>query len=258
MDKLTMLGTGHAMTTRCFNTCFVYENETGKMLVDTGGGQQLVGQLRKAGIKANDIDCLFITHRHTDHLLGLPWLVRMRMRNLAERPLEIIAHHELCRVAQELLRLLFPEAEEELERGLVFHAVEDGQVVEACGRRMLCYDTRNARCRQFGFSLTLGNGKKFVFNGDVPYDEANHAHMENADFLMHEAFCLEKNWSNKGHTCAALTAQYAARLNAKTLIIVHCGDEDYKNRRELYTQEAAAHFNGPIFVPYDLEIIDLS
>lgn len=253
-----MLGTGHAMTTKCFNTCFVYENEVGKMLVDTGGGQQLVGQLRKAGVQANDIDCLFMTHRHTDHLLGLPWLMRMRMRHLAEKPLEIIAHSELCCVARELLHMLFPESEKELEQGLVFHEVTDGETVEACGRRMLCYDTRNERCRQFGFSMTLGNGKKFVYNGDVPYDERNYIHMANADYLMHEAFCLEKNWNNKGHTCAALTAKYAAQLKAKTLIIVHCDDVDYENRRESYTQEAANHFEGPIFVPYDLETVDLS
>lgn len=258
MDKVTMLGTGHAMTTKCFNTCFVYENEVGKMLVDTGGGQQLVGQLRKAGVQANDIDCLFMTHRHTDHLLGLPWLMRMRMRHLAEKPLEIIAHSELCCVARELLHMLFPESEKELEQGLVFHEVTDGETVEACGRRMLCYDTRNERCRQFGFSMTLGNGKKFVYNGDVPYDERNYIHMANADYLMHEAFCLEKNWNNKGHTCAALTAKYAAQLKAKTLIIVHCDDVDYENRRESYTQEAANHFEGPIFVPYDLETVDLS
>ena len=34
MDRITMLGTGHAMVFACFNTCFVYENENGKMLAE--------------------------------------------------------------------------------------------------------------------------------------------------------------------------------------------------------------------------------
>lgn len=257
MEKITMLGTGHAMTTKCFNTCFVYENEVGKMLVDTGGGQQLVGQMRKAGVAAGDMDCVFISHSHTDHLLGLPWLIRMRLKNFTGRPLKIIAHPQLCETAGELLRLMFPDNVQELEQGVVFCPVEDGEEIEACGCRMLCYDTRSERCRQFGFSMILESGKKFVFNGDVPYDEVNHARMEHADYLMHEAFCLEKNWHNKGHTCVAVTAQYATKLNAKKLIIVHCGDDNYEQRREEYTQEAAAHFDGEIFVPYDLETIVL-
>ena len=36
--KITMLGTGNALVTRCYNTCFVMDNGTDKLLVDAGGG----------------------------------------------------------------------------------------------------------------------------------------------------------------------------------------------------------------------------
>ncbi len=45
MEKIIMLGTGHAMTLDCFNTCFVLQNNRQEnILVDTGGGLQIIKQ----------------------------------------------------------------------------------------------------------------------------------------------------------------------------------------------------------------------
>ena len=96
MEKITMLGTGHAMVFACFNTCFVYENENGKMLVDTGGGGQLLSQMRKAGIDDSEISAIFISHRHTDHILGLPWLFRGLGR---DRVLKLYLHEDVMAAA---------------------------------------------------------------------------------------------------------------------------------------------------------------
>ncbi len=38
MEKIVMLGTGHAMVTKCFNTCFLLQNAQESVLVDCGGG----------------------------------------------------------------------------------------------------------------------------------------------------------------------------------------------------------------------------
>lgn len=51
MERITMLGTGHAMTLDCYNTCFTLQNTKGEhILVDTGGGLQIIKQLREANI----------------------------------------------------------------------------------------------------------------------------------------------------------------------------------------------------------------
>ena len=47
--KLTMLGTGNAMVTECYNTCFILSQENQYFLVDGGGGNGLLKQLKKAG-----------------------------------------------------------------------------------------------------------------------------------------------------------------------------------------------------------------
>lgn len=36
--KITMLGTGHATVTECYNTCFVLHEDDKYFMVDGGGG----------------------------------------------------------------------------------------------------------------------------------------------------------------------------------------------------------------------------
>ena len=50
---LTILGTGNAVTTECYNTCFVLHESNEYFLVDGGGGSQILHQLKHAGIRAN-------------------------------------------------------------------------------------------------------------------------------------------------------------------------------------------------------------
>ena len=38
--KLTILGTGNAQVTECYNTCYVLSSEEGPLLVDGGGGSR--------------------------------------------------------------------------------------------------------------------------------------------------------------------------------------------------------------------------
>ena len=62
-----MLGTGNALATRCYNTCFTLHGKEGVLLVDAGGGNGILTQLEKAEIPCKDINDLFVTHAHTDH-----------------------------------------------------------------------------------------------------------------------------------------------------------------------------------------------
>ena len=60
MEKLNILGTGAAMTLDCYNTCFTLENNEGEhILVDTGGGLQIIKQLRDAKIDFRKYITLF-------------------------------------------------------------------------------------------------------------------------------------------------------------------------------------------------------
>ena len=71
-----MLGTGNAMVTRCYNTCFVLSSGEEYFLVDAGGGNGIFKQLEQAGVPFTGIREMFVTHAHTDHILGAIWVIR--------------------------------------------------------------------------------------------------------------------------------------------------------------------------------------
>ena len=74
-EELIVLGTGNAVVTKCFNTCFAIRSDT-LFLVDTGGGNGILAQQKKPELNHQDIHDVFITHEHTDHHLGIVWLIR--------------------------------------------------------------------------------------------------------------------------------------------------------------------------------------
>lgn len=80
--ELTMLGTGNATVTKCYNTCFTIKTGKNILLVDAGGGNGILGQLEKAGIAISEIHDMFVTHAHTDHILGAVWMVRIVMQKM--------------------------------------------------------------------------------------------------------------------------------------------------------------------------------
>ena len=76
--KLTMLGTGNALVTECYNTCFVLEENEKYFMVDGGGGSAILHQLKHAGFNWMDMREIFITHKHIDHLTGKTYVNEIR------------------------------------------------------------------------------------------------------------------------------------------------------------------------------------
>ncbi len=76
MTKMIMLGTGHGGVMNLYNTCFVIQNKEGVFLIDTGGSIEIIKKLEKVGIKLEEIKNIFISHSHTDHILGLIWMFK--------------------------------------------------------------------------------------------------------------------------------------------------------------------------------------
>lgn len=82
--NITMLGTGNAMVTECYNTCFVLQDGEKHLLVDGGGGNTLLRQLQQAGFAWQDMREIFVTHKHVDHLMGIVWMIRMICQHMKQ------------------------------------------------------------------------------------------------------------------------------------------------------------------------------
>lgn len=79
MVKLTFIGSGSAFTTDNYQSNVLLENtnypET-KLLVDCGGDARFA--IRDIGLSYLDIDSIYISHPHADHIGGLEWVAFSR------------------------------------------------------------------------------------------------------------------------------------------------------------------------------------
>lgn len=106
MPSITFLGTCAALALRRYNTCFVLDTTYGRMLVDTGGGNMLIKQLQLTGFLPHNIDALFLTHAHTDHILGAPWMLRFIAIAMRKRQIDrfgVYANHHTMEALKAIL-----------------------------------------------------------------------------------------------------------------------------------------------------------
>ena len=262
--KITMLGTGHAMVDNCFNTCFIIEDHDRLFLVDTGGGYEILPRIRKAGCEFADIHDVFITHRHTDHITGLLWIFRSFVSLSRRDPatcLNIYGHHEVIEIAETLFRMLF-SASELINVRLFFHVVGDRETLNIIGNDVTFFDTRARKVLQYGFIMEDGDGRRIACCGDEPLAEENRNLVKGCDLLMHEAFCLASEEDifhphAHSHSTCLETAQTAEDLKAKSLLIYHTEDRNMAARKARYTAECRQVFSGTIYVPDDMETVNI-
>jgi len=265
--RLLMLGTGEALVTKCYNTCFAFQNNGEYFLVDAGGGNGIMTRLEKMDVPYRAIKAMFITHAHSDHVLGAIWIIRM----FAEEMLEgrygggfvVYCHDELIHVIGTICNLLLtPRHKKYIESGIEFREIKSGDIIDVAGMRVEFFDIHSVKAKQFGFSAVLPDGKRLVCLGDEPFNEANARYVEDADWLMSEAMCLSSekaiyNPYEKFHSTALDAARLAERMRVRNLLLYHTVDNNLSGRRELYTREAKSCFGGTVFVPDDGDIIDL-
>ena len=270
MNQITMLGTGNATVSQIYNTCFVLQTSSTLMLVDAGGGNGILSQLKKVNVQISDIHHLFVTHAHTDHVLGVIWVIRMVAQCKGyEGLLHVYGNDKVMKVIKTIIDMIL--AKKQLARvaeRVVFHQLEDGDSFEVGDMKLECFDIQSTKEKQFGFRAELPSsdesGKPLVLAclGDEPYNEQNRRYIVGADWMMCEAFCLYADRDTfkpyeKCHSTALDAGKLAEELGVKNLILYHTEEKTLANRKENYTREAAENFKGRIFVPDDLEVIEL-
>ena len=268
--QITMLGTGNATVSQIYNTCFVLQTSSTLMLVDAGGGNGILAQLRKVNVQISDIHHLFVTHAHTDHVLGVIWVIRMVAQCKGyEGLLHVYGNDKVMKVIKTIIDMILAKKQlAKVAERVVFHQLEDGDSFEVGDMKLECFDIQSTKEKQFGFRAELPSsdesGKPLVLAclGDEPYNEQNRRYIVGADWMMCEAFCLYADRDTfkpyeKCHSTALDAGKLAEELGVKNLILYHTEEKTLANRKENYTREAAENFKGRIFVPDDLEVIEL-
>lgn len=266
-ERLIVLGTGNAVATRCYNTCFAIEGKEGLILCDAGGGNGILRQLEAAGIGWEQVHHLILTHAHCDHLLGAVWVVRLIATQMNAGKYDGQLHiycdpsvrdglRQMCRVT------LQKKMVDHLDRDILFHEISDGHQEQMAGREVTFFDIGSTKLKQFGFTLSLEEGGKLCCLGDEPYNPICSAHVEGAKWVLCEAFCLYGDRERfkpyeKHHSTVKDACELAQELNIPNLVLWHTEDRRLDERKKLYTEEGKAYYTGNLFVPEDLEVLEL-
>lgn len=266
-SKLTMLGTGSALVTKCYNTCFTIQTPQTLLLVDAGGGNGILAQLEKADIKLGDVHHIFITHAHTDHIIGVLWVVRVfiqyALRGMADGQLHLYGHDKSLLVLRSMIELMLPaKLQKQIGTIVLLHEIKDGDSLTIEDLQLTCFDILSTKEKQFGFRAILPDGQHLCCLGDEPYNPVNKQFANGADWLLAESFCLYDHRDifkpyEKSHVTVKDAAEQAETLGVKNLVIYHTEDKNIDRRKELYTAEAKTYYNGNVYVPEDLETITL-
>lgn len=265
--KLTILGTGNAVVTRCYNTCFIFDDNGKYFLVDGGGGNGILRQLEDANIPWKEIRDIFITHKHLDHLTGIIWMIRMICQNMKRGTYEgeanLYGHAEVLQMAHDIAcMVLQPKEAAYMGDRLHLITVENGETREIIGHDVTFFDIGSTKAKQFGFSMDLGNGEKLTCCGDEPYSPCEEPYANGSKWMLHEAFCLYRDADRfkpyeKHHSTVKDACELAQTLGVENLILYHTEDKTIEHRKELYTAEGKLYFSGNLFVPDDLETFTL-
>ena len=111
---------------------------------------------------------------------------------------------------------------------------------------------------------------QFMNHGEYKGEAYIYSHKEVLDLirdmagklLLHEAFCLYSERDifdpyEKHHSTVKDACELAERLNIKNLLLYHTEDKNLTDRERLYLEEGSKYYHGKLFVPDDLESLEL-
>ena len=264
---LYVFGTGNATMTRYYNTCFAIRSGEEYFMTDAGGGNGILRILEEMQVPLNRIHHLFVTHEHTDHILGVIWMIRMIGTAIKKGNYEgifhIYCHDGLIDTIQTFCRLTLQKKFCDLIGDPIqLIPISDRETRQILDMEVTFFDIHSTKARQFGFRSVLPDGKIVCCPGDEPLNPLCEEFASGADWLFHEAFCLYRDREifspyEKHHSTVKDACELAERLGARHLILWHTEDKTYPERAALYRAEGEAYYHGDLLVPEDGSVIEL-
>ena len=193
--KVTLLGTGTpSPVMNRFGPSILVETGGQKFLFDAGRGA--LQRLTQIKVRWQDVDGVFLTHLHSDHLVGFPdlWLTGWIVGPGRDRPLNVWGP----RGTKKMMSLLDQAYEYDIRirlyddkpspDGIVILAedIGEGVVFEKAGVKITAFEVDHKPIKPaFGYRVDYG-GRSVVLSGDTRVSENLIRYAQGADVLIHE------------------------------------------------------------------------
>ncbi len=261
---VVFLGTGNALpSVERANTALVLMAAPGEraVLVDCGGDPYR--NLARAGIDAERVSDLVITHAHIDHIGGLPSLIESFRIAGRRSPLHIYANQHALAVARDLLAAFAFELT--LDRwpfAVELHELTWGESLVIGHFTVVPLPTEHT-VPSLGLRFTpVAGGPTLAYTSDTKLAPALDDIARGADLFIAEA-TYPRGSEDAALAVRHLTITQAATVaqgaRAKALALVHLSAGHQRDRA--VRREARAAFRGEVILPRDglvLEILQRS
>ena len=273
--RVTLLGTG-APPPRLdrFGPSTLVEVGGQKFIFDAGRGA--MQRLHQLAIPFSDITGMFLTHHHSDHVVGFPdlWLTGWIGRPWGQRaqPLPVYGPQG-TRQMMEHLPLAFHVDIRVRQKNygpdgvkLDAHEIRQGVVLDRDGIRISAFEVDHGgeELPAYGYRIDY-RGRSAVLSGDTTFNENLIHHAQGADLLVHEVTALAGSAAEdpkqlqrigSNHTTPEQAGEVFARVRPKLAVYNHLLLFGSARPADLLPA-TRTKYDGPLIVGEDLLQIDI-
>lgn len=263
--RVVLLGTGNPppLVTR-FGPSILVDAGSERLLFDAGRGA--LQRLRQMGV--NDANRVFLTHLHSDHVVGIPdlyltgWLMGRR-----QVPFSVCGPAGTTAMMNHLREAFAFDIDFRINddkappEGAQVDArdITEGVVYEANGVRVTAFDVDHRPIKPaLGYRIDYG-GHSVVLSGDTRFNENLIARARGADLLIHEVSAIEGQTQATSsvlahHTTPEQAGKVFSRVRPTLAVYSHIvgGLTD-----EQLVQMTRTTYQGPLVVGSDLMAFDV-
>ena len=265
--KVTLLGTGTPPPLmERFGPSILVQAGSETLLFDAGRG--CLQRLRQVNVPYDKINALFLTHLHSDHVVGLPdlwltgWLISERAIPLnvfgPAGTAEMITHLEKAFAFDIKTRI---KNDHQLEKGseLLVKEIQQGVVYEKNGVKVIAFNVDHyPNIPAVGYRIEY-HGHAVVLSGDTRYSENLMRFAKGTDLLVHEVVVAPDTLGKSDrkynifmqHTTPEEAAKVFNTVKPKLAAYSHIS-KLYGQTEEDILKRTKANYSGPIVMGEDL------
>jgi ribonuclease Z len=275
--KVTLLGTGTPqLNPRRMSYSTLIEAGDEVLLFDAGRAAML--QAKKSGANLKKLNKLFLTHLHSDHVVGIPdvWLTGFLAPSFRATPMMVWGPNGVDNLTTGLRQAYDFDVNIRIKQyggkraaGMEFESttVHDGYTYESNGVRVMAFEVRHTGPdTAFGYKIEY-SGRSVVLSGDTVYNENVIKHAEGVDLLVHQVGYAPKEAIEQNKMVARIISlhtqpeQVAEILNVakpKMAVLSHIvvfspkGPDLSAEGEEKMMGVIRQHYSGPVTLGQDL------